>query len=259
MFPHVFSGIRNLPRHWNAKCRARRMQSMQNREPLISFSFDDFPSSAWTHGGEILGRYEVMATYFISLGLLGRKDSSVGPLCTREELQAVTAAGHEAGCHTFDHSDAWICRAGAYEESVCRNAAGLSDLIPGRCFSSFAYPKGRATPPVKRAVGRHFACCRGNYPGLNQGNIDLNLLRAVAVYGDGESLDGLRKMILANREASGWLIFYTHDVSEEPSPFGCTRKLFEQVVKTAVESGARVLPVAQALNLVTAGPPHLGE
>lgn len=54
-------------------------------------------------------------------------------------------------------------------------------------------------------------------------------------------------MILRNRDACGWLVFATHDVCESPTPFGCKPAFFEEVVRFAAESGARILPLGQAL------------
>ena len=48
-------------------------------------------------------------------------------------------------------------------------------------------------------------------------------------------------------QAKGWLILATHDVCDNPSPYGCTAQFFETVVQHAVQSGARVLPVVSAL------------
>jgi hypothetical protein len=60
-------------------------------------------------------------------------------------------------------------------------------------------------------------------------------------------IDRVKSVIDANREAAGWLILTTHDVSEDPTPFGCTPAFFEGVVRYAVESGALILPVSRAL------------
>jgi hypothetical protein len=56
----------------------------------------------------------------------------------------------------------------------------------------------------------------------------------------------IRDVIERNREAGGWLIFATHDVCENPTRYGCTPKLFEEVVNCSVKSGALILPVFQA-------------
>jgi hypothetical protein len=54
-------------------------------------------------------------------------------------------------------------------------------------------------------------------------------------------------LIDRNRQARGWLVLSTHDVSDTPTPYGCTPDLFERVVRWAADSGARILPVAAAL------------
>jgi hypothetical protein len=48
----------------------------------------------------------------------------------------------------------------------------------------------------------------------------------------------------------GWLIFATHDVAAQPSRYGCTPEFLEQVVQYSVDSGARILPVAKAFDLI---------
>jgi hypothetical protein len=45
---------------------------------------------------------------------------------------------------------------------------------------------------------------------------------------------------------AAWLIFYTHDVSDAPTQYGCTPKLFEYAVQTAA-SKAEVLTIRNAL------------
>jgi hypothetical protein len=45
----------------------------------------------------------------------------------------------------------------------------------------------------------------------------------------------------------GWLIFATHDISSNPTQYGCTPGFFAEVVKCAIASGACVLPIADAV------------
>jgi hypothetical protein len=63
-------------------------------------------------------------------------------------------------------------------------------------------------------------------------------------------LSAVKRVIDETCRASGWLIFGTHDVSEHPTPFGCHTRFFEETVRCAVSSSARILPVFQALELV---------
>jgi hypothetical protein len=53
----------------------------------------------------------------------------------------------------------------------------------------------------------------------------------------------MRALIEESNASGAWLIFATHDVTEEPSRYGCRPEFFEEVVGLAVGSGARVLPM----------------
>jgi hypothetical protein len=77
----------------------------------------------------------------------------------------------------------------------------------------------------------------------------LNLLAANSIYGDGEKpLSWAKDLLEQNAARKSWLIFYTHDVQETPSPWGCTPVLFERIVKAALDSGARILTVGEMVS-----------
>jgi hypothetical protein len=61
------------------------------------------------------------------------------------------------------------------------------------------------------------------------------------------NVETVRMLMELNRRARGWLIFATHDIASEPTPYGCTPDFFERIVRSAVSSGARILPVGEAL------------
>jgi hypothetical protein len=64
------------------------------------------------------------------------------------------------------------------------------------------------------------------------------------------SAQGARLDVIKVALPNSWLIFYTHDVSEEPSKFGCTPGLFEYAVMTAVSVGVQILPVSDAIRVI---------
>jgi hypothetical protein len=80
------------------------------------------------------------------------------------------------------------------------------------------------------------------------GTTDLNYLRAYFLEKTRDRPDDVQRVIDANRAQCGWLVLATHDVCKAPTPFGCTPGFFEDVVRRAVDSGARILPVAEALD-----------
>ncbi len=251
-FTQLAQRLVNVPRHAMAKYSSRRLWKMRSNEPIVSFSFDDFPITAWTNGGSILHKFGYKATYFVSFGLMGSDHPEIGLFYDFDVLQAVVASGHELGCHTFNHLDAWSCTLSDFKESIIASQSRLGTYFDDLSFSTFAYPKGRVTPIVKKAAGEHFACCRGTYPGLNMGTIDLNMLKACSIYQRNGSVDQVERLVKANVESRGWLIFYTHDIRDQCSPFGCTEDIFEKVAEIVARSGARVLPIRDALSVVMA-------
>jgi hypothetical protein len=167
-----------------------------------------------------------------------------------EDLHRVAADGHELGCHTFHHCDAWETSPATFEKSIVENKRTIASLIPGVVFKTLSYPINCPNPGVKKAAASHYLCCRAGGQTLNVGKVDLNNLRACFLEKCGDDVSPLERLINDTQQARGWLIFATHDVSDVPTNFGCTPALFDQAVRSAIQSGAKVLPVAQAWELI---------
>src|SRR5438309_9393478 len=120
-----------------AKVLFRRRLAVRTALPLISFTFDDFPRSAFLEAGSILRRYGILGTYYVSLSLMG-KQSLLGPMFQAEDLKELTGRGHELGCHTFGHCQSWNTPPDVYERSILENQKALSELLPGASFQTFA-------------------------------------------------------------------------------------------------------------------------
>jgi peptidoglycan/xylan/chitin deacetylase (PgdA/CDA1 family) len=225
----------------------RRPFAINSNVPLISFTFDDFPRSALLTGGAILNRFGVAGTYYAAFGLMGQ-DSPVGPIFVPEDLEILTGQGHELGCHTFGHFNAATTSPDVFERSILENQQALNHYVPGTSFRTFAYPLYPPRPENKRRTGRHFLGCRCGNQNINERVADLNYLSAFFIEKSRNDPAAIENIIERNRVSNGWLIFATHDVAEKPSPWGCSPELFEHVVAQAVNSGARILPVVQALH-----------
>jgi peptidoglycan/xylan/chitin deacetylase (PgdA/CDA1 family) len=241
--------VRNYYRRNIGRALFRRPVEIHPPVPIISFTFDDFPRSAFLAGGAILNRHGLAGTYYTSLGLMGT-DGPSGPLFQLEDLKALLSQGHELGCHTFSHCHSWETKGKAFEASVLQNRDALGKLISGAKFKSHSYPIADPRPATKRKVARHFLCCRGGGQTLNAGTTDLNQLSAYFLEKSRDRIQAIQELIERNRQARGWIIFATHDVSPNPSPYGCTPEFFEEVVGHAVSSRARILPVVRALEAI---------
>jgi len=234
-----------------AKFLFRRSIKIETQVPYISFTFDDFPRSALLTGGAILKSFGIAATYYASFGLMGRQ-APVGRIFLPEDLKELQRQGHELGCHTFGHCDALRTKPALFEASIVENRRALNELLPGTRFQTMSYPINAPRALIKRRTGRYFACCRGGGQIFNAGTADLNYLFAFFLEKSRQAPEVVKDLIDRNRQARGWLILATHDVCESPSPFGCTPNFFEDIVQYAVNSGARILPVAQACETLRA-------
>jgi peptidoglycan/xylan/chitin deacetylase (PgdA/CDA1 family) len=225
----------------------RRPFKISSKVPMISFTFDDFPRSALLTGGNILERAGFAGTFYAALGLTS-KEAVVGRIFSNDDLRMVLARGHELGCHTFDHCHSWETSPAAFEQSIIQNQNALQKVLPGVSFKTFSYPISPPRARTKQKTSRHFICCRGGGQTFNSGMTDLNYLKSFFLEQARGNLQAVKSVIDENARERGWLIFSTHDVCDQPSPFGCTQRFFEEVVQHAASSGSRILPVAHALH-----------
>jgi peptidoglycan/xylan/chitin deacetylase (PgdA/CDA1 family) len=223
----------------------RRTVRLQGRGPIVSFSFDDFPRSAYLVGGSILERYGARGTYYAAPALMDACNES-GDQFRADDLDALLENGHELGSHTYGHISSRSVNCETFCGDVGQGRKAIQDLTGGE-ISNFAYPFGHVTLRTKRALATSVTTARGIVPGLNGPEIDLNLLRANSLYGDIQGLAKAENWIEENVRHRNWLIFYTHDVRSDPSPWGCTPALLEAVVSCALRHGCRILTIKQAL------------
>ena len=152
--------------------------------------------------------------------------------------------------------DAWETPRDAYLASIDQNRDALRKLLPNASFTTFAYPKNGATYDVKRPLERLFLCSRGGGQRANIGEVDLNLVSACFLdRRQNVDLAMARGLIDRNADARGWLVFATHDVVADPSPYGCTADFLESVVAYAARAGSLLLPVTDATVRVVSGDP----
>jgi peptidoglycan/xylan/chitin deacetylase (PgdA/CDA1 family) len=165
----------------------------------------------------------------------------------RGHAEALARAGHELACHTYGHSDVRYVDWPSLESGLRKNAETLSEFS-GTAPRNFAYPFGGISFGKKLRLQSRFETCRGVYPGINVGRIDTGLIKAVPLYSSTLDDEGVRRWIARAVATSGWLVFFTHDVSETPTRYGVTPHLLRSAVSAAVEAGCLCVPVAEAVD-----------
>lgn len=223
----------------------RRSVPLGNGGPIVSFTFDDFPRTAFLVGGSILERFGVRGTYYVTGGLMNLSNE-LGDLYDQQDLHSLLEKGHELGSQTFNHSSCRAVPLMAFRDDVYKGISAV-DRVKSHNPRNFAYPYGHVTFRGKKILGPELASSRSVVPGLNGPYVDLNLLQANRLYGDIDQSKHAEGLIQENVKRKSWLIFYTHDVRPKPSEYGCTPELLEFAVSNAAKSGSRILTVGQAV------------
>ncbi len=235
----------------------RRLTRLQARKPfdgaqkrfLVSFSFDDFPHSAASTGAQILEQFGWRGTYYASAAF-ENSSNHLGNLFRTDDLGTLASNGHEIGCHTEHHIDCALNPPIVIEREIRRNQKHLRTLgIPAS--RSFAYPYGETSAAAKDILGQHYASLRGVRPGINRRHSDAHQLNAVPIEGD-FAAKGLALSYVKSLEAEpGWLIFYTHDVRNNPSEWGCTPELFKAICSAVQRAEFEVMTVGGAFEALS--------
>lgn len=212
-------------------------------EPMISFSFDDFPISAAEAGAEIMDRYNIKATYYACSGLSGRENQT-GPQYLPSHMFDLVGADHEIGAHTHTHLDCASRPTPEVLSDIDLNLNWLKDHSIE--VQNFAYPYGETSVSLKRALSSSFSTSRGILPGINRAGNDLTQLRAVELTSEAWTHKRAEKAIEDVNRWGGWLIFFTHDVRRNPSGFGIEPDQLDAITRQAGDSGAELVTVLEA-------------
>jgi peptidoglycan/xylan/chitin deacetylase (PgdA/CDA1 family) len=219
---------------------------LRNETSMVSFTFDDIPKSAATVGARILEEYDALGTFYVIGSQVGTS-SPQWDMVDGEEIVALHRHGHEIACHTFSHKRACDLDAPALIAEIEHNQQYLRSLDSSIQIENFAYPFGYGSFVRKRQLKSVFKSCRSIVPGVNSGTVDLQFLRAMPLIDRRIDRDGIERAFDEAETNNGWLIFYTHDVADQPSPYGCSPALLHEALEAASRRKIPVLNMAEAL------------
>ena len=215
-------------------------------QPVASVTFDDFPKSAWIRARPILERYDARATYYTAGRFCGQFEDGL-EYYDADDLADIQSAGHEIGCHTFSHQHGTGIPSAELESDTTRNQAFVTEVLGDYRPSSFAYPYGDVSPRIKRLFARRFPSSRGIRWGVNAGLIDLAQLKAIGLERRAWRPSAIERAVEKAATRNGWIIFFTHDVSDTPSRFGATPEMLDHTLSCVRARGIDILPVKDAL------------
>ena len=228
-----------------------RTGRLAGHKPIASITFDDFPKNAWTVGGPILAGHGMRGTYYAAGGFCGRTVENT-VFYDAQDLKDLAAAGHEIACHGFGHQPTPTLSPAALAADSERNREFLRPFLNGKAPDSYAFPYGRVSLRTKRYMAPRFTNVRGVHPGVNVGRIDLAQLNTISlesrVWNEGYIEAAIRRV----QRENGWLVLYTHDVSDDPSPYGSTPRMLDWALGRVAAAKIDVLPMREAVSVALA-------
>ena len=223
-----------------------RPARLAGRRPVASISFDDFPKSAWSLGGQVLARHGVRGTYYTGGSFCGQSVEGT-PFYDAQDLTELAAAGHEIGCHGFAHQPVSDFSPADLARDAQRNREFLQPFLKGEAPVSYAYPFGRVSPRGKQCQAPRFSTLRGTHEGINAGRVDLAQLDVISLETRLWDEGRIQDAILRALHDHGWLILYTHGVCDNPGLYGSTPQMLDWALSRLKAARIEVLPVKDAL------------
>lgn len=232
---------RELAKHYSSKSFR-----IQNRAPLVSFTFDDCPDSAYINGASILEDHGIYGTFYIASGI-SDTDDTYWHVISPDQIRALHDRGHEIGCHTYSHVNVETLSAASMDEECRMNHNMLRRLCGDIQVTNFCYPFGCLSLPRKLQLQKRFDSCRGSYEGINVGTIDLGLLKVIELYNRTLTPEKLQDVLRETCDRNGWLIFYAHDVADPPTFMGCSPAILRSTIETVQSMGLACVTIRDGM------------
>jgi peptidoglycan/xylan/chitin deacetylase (PgdA/CDA1 family) len=227
-----------------------KMLPLNNAGPTVTFTFDDVPASACDAGVRLLERHGARGTFYVSGKGCGTASPGGTPRASIEQLRSIWANGHEIGCHTYSHTAIRYISLKALDAELRDNRAVLQAIDSGIELRNFAYPYGDFSLRTKRHLEQCFDSCRSSHAGINSGIADLGSLNAWPLEDATITPAKISELIAETVLTSGWLIFFSHEVTEAPNRYGVSPILLDWALRAAKEAGCALTGVAETLKLL---------
>jgi peptidoglycan/xylan/chitin deacetylase (PgdA/CDA1 family) len=235
--------------HFAARSIPLRLHRIRNGQPVVSFTFDDFPASAHEKAAPILEAFGARASFFAATALLG-KPHPLWKMADPDAIPDLADRGHEIGLHTHGHAPLWQTNPRTLTSDIEKNLNMLQDLSPRLTIESFAYPYGVLTARGKWKLSGMMRANRSTHPGLNHGWIDLDFVRAYELSDSRISLEQVTKILDAAAATGGWVVFFAHEISTSSGLFKTSPDLLASTIKAALEREIHIRLFTSALDQI---------
>jgi len=196
----------------------------------VSFTFDNSLASQYTAALPVLGAQNIDATFFALPGLLG-----TGNYMSAAQVQAVGAAGHEIGSHSWSHPDLTTLTPEQLTDELSDSKDWIETNV-GPC-SSFASPNGAYNDAVLAAIKLYYASHRTATDGQNSPFMFDEFKIKVKLVLNTTTPAEVAGWIQDAVDDKTWLILVYHTIDNSGDPNTCSAAALEAHIISAKASG----------------------
>ncbi len=209
-----------------------------DQKSYIIFSFDDGNSTDYRVVYPLLEARELKGVVYINPDFQDR-----GRSChmTWKQVKKLDEAGWDIECHSYSHANLQDLEDKEIEMEMnsVDNAFKANDLDPPE---HHAFPYGYFDERVQEIVGQHRITQRTTMDGINTYPYNLEKLKSVCMC---YNVDTLNDYVDEVTKKGGLLIFYTHDVQEEPYEWGIEKDKFIEVLDYSISKDVEIVTMSE--------------
>ena len=222
-------------------------------KPIASFSFDDIPKTAATNGAKLLEKHGFKGTFYVTGSHANGEFDGVKQYAP-DDISELYKNGHEIACHTYAHPR--LRRRSEMEIllDLDKNLETMRQFLGDETFefASHAFPYGEFDKVSRKVLAERFVTSRGVLRAINHGKVDFANLRTTPLERQRFTPEYLKSNIEKAIKNNGWIIFFTHDVTQKCTPYGSTPEILEMAIDAVKNVGIEVLSVKEAANKIIA-------
>ncbi len=217
-------------------------------EPLISVTFDDGHASTYEVAMPLLQKHGIRTTQYILSGT-----SNDPKYVSWKQIGEMQKAGHEIGCHSYDHADLRKLD----DKALNFQLKDCKDQLTKRFgpIHSFASPYGSQDARTLRAVGSYFSNQRNTsgdpYNGASEADVNVSVnydpmnIIGVTMRSD-MTVDHLKDLVAFARKHNGWLVLTYHQANDKSSIYALDTEQFDTQFEYLSKSDVRIVTMHEA-------------
>ncbi len=219
------------------------------KKPIVSITFDDVPRSAVENGLAILNQFDYTATFYVASGIGDSLDKEKFFL-NSDHLHKLYQGGHEIACHTFSHNSLRFESKKVVELECKKNFEHISYVLPDVKITNFSYPLGQISWFAQGALLKKFRSLRTTEQGINENEINFAHLKSINLYSKEFSRKKIARIIDQAIKKNAWVIFYTHDISDNYTDWGTSINDFKWFIQYCNKKNLDILTINEAIDKI---------